>query len=384
MVALTEVDTVLNTGDGAGVRQRALEVDTVHDAHTGDGTICTFGQDLARVGDHGICDAFVADIADAYAITREAGRSACVAAALDRTGVVQLERVCAVSGPADLGAKARALIAFARINCAVRQVRDREVIGCSVGVDGAVALIARAEDVAAIDQIDAGAVDVHGAAVRLDRAEVQRVKIMLALTDVKAVADPFDDTGFGVEDRAFGRKTVRNPDTRCGALIGFGGNQTAVDNVCVRHGPFGAIVKTNTVTCAARVGRSLAAPLDRGAKAVEDRVRHHIIGFVAHLQRNPGAVVAVTCINRTASEIRDADIFGGCVGVDGAVALVAGADNVAKVADADALTFDLDRTAVGGDNPATEVVERARAVRRAEFDTVQFASNAAKVTDVCA
>ena len=56
---------------------------------------------------------------------------------------------------------------------------------------------------------------------------------MVTFTDVKAVANAFDSPGRGVEDAPFGSNTVSDTNTARGALLAFGRDQTAVDDVRV-------------------------------------------------------------------------------------------------------------------------------------------------------
>ena len=111
MIARAEIDAVLNARDGASVGQRALEADVVDDTYTSNSAVRAFGQDRTGVGDGRIRDTFVADIADAHAVTGEAGRSACVSTPLNHTGVFECESIRAIFCGADFCTKSGPLIA---------------------------------------------------------------------------------------------------------------------------------------------------------------------------------------------------------------------------------------------------------------------------------
>ena len=169
---------------------------------------------------------------------------------------------------------------------------------------------------------------------------------MFAFADVEAIVGPFNYASRSVEDTSFGSNTIRNSDPASCTLSAFGRDQTTIDDVCVGNGTFCAVVDADTIAGTPSIRRFLAAALNSCAKSVEDRVGHDIIGFVANLQRDTGTAVANACVNRTAREVANADIFGCCVGIDGPVTLITCTDDITKVANADAFAFDLNGPAV--------------------------------------
>ncbi len=96
---------------------------------------------------------------------------------------------------------ARALVAFTGIDHAAAGVDDVKIAGGVVGVDRAIALIARAFDRARIDDAQALAVDVHAATVRGDRACVEETAAgVIALAKVDAVVGAGDLAAPRVDD----------------------------------------------------------------------------------------------------------------------------------------------------------------------------------------
>ena len=122
---------------------------------------------------------------------------------------------------AGLQGDAGALIALSGVDQAASMVGDRVVLCRGVGVDRAVALVARAEDVAEVVQIDTGAVDVHGAAVALDRAVVLDLGIVFGVAEVEAVVGAVDQAVAVVDEPAVESEAVGKADSRGRPLLAF-------------------------------------------------------------------------------------------------------------------------------------------------------------------
>ena len=204
---------------------------------------------------------------------------------------------------------------------------------------------------------------------------------MFGIAEVEAVVGAVDHAAAAVEDLAVEADAIGDADRRGRALVALGGHIAEVADVATegRAAPLDSGEDADAVAGQAGIGGTLAAAGD--IAEVGHLGAHHVAVAVTGLQGDAGPLIALAGVDPAGARIEDAVVFCSSVGVDRAVALVAGPEDVAEVPDADAVAADVHGAAVALDGAEVGKAPGGLAAV-GEVDPVDAAVDQATIADI--
>jgi len=364
MVAGAEIDAVLRAGKGSVlfIDEDALEVDIVDRTECTGRPLRAFRCDLAGIDDGAVEQGLVEPAIGPHAfqtnaVTGGSVRGRRLPAAGNRAVVGDGD--VAIAGFGERQRHAGAIVAFTGVDRSLFTVVQGVIGGRVVGIDGAVALIAGAQDLTVVLDREARPVDVEGAAVGRHQTFIgENAAGMVAGAEIDAILSAGENTVRPIDQGPLEVDVVDGTERACRPLRAFGGDFAGIDDAAVEQGFIETAIgphafQTNAVAGSSRCGRGLSAT--RYGAGIDDF--DVAITVFGQRQRDAGAVVAFAGVDRAAAGIGDGKVSRRVIGVDRAVALVAGSENLAGIDQIDVRSVNVDGAAAALDRARIDDVQ---------------------------